>query len=165
MATKTFVSFLLENQLFGLDIRLVREINKYLDLTPVPNAMEYIRGLINLRGQIVTVIDLKRRLGFDKSETKMTAAHNIILKTDAELASSKMMNEEHEELYTATDKVSLCVDTIGDIITVDQKDIELPPANINIGSIDGKYLSGVIKLDNTLMAVLCVPKVLSQKSD
>lgn len=161
MATKTFVSFLLENQLFGLDIRLIREINKHLDLTPVPHAANYIRGLVNLRGQIVTVLDLKSRLGLGNAELN-DLSHNIILKTESELTETGG-EEDLENLATAVDKASFLVDNIGDVIAVEPSEIEPPPANI--GAVDGKYLLGVVKLENTLVGILSAPKILNQKSD
>lgn len=164
MPTKSFVSFQLNRQLFGIDIDLVREINRHLDTTPVPHAPDYVRGLINLRGQIITVLDLKRRLGLAYSENT-DSAHNIILKSDSELGHHSEENTEDDERIplTSSDKASFWVDEIGDVLTLDSEEIDAPPANI--GTLDGKYLSGVVKLDKTLMGILSVSKILNERLD
>jgi purine-binding chemotaxis protein CheW len=156
MDTKSFSSFLLNDQLFGLDILLVREISKQLNITPVPMAPEYIRGLINLRGQIVTVLDLRQRLGLGENPVTSDSC-NIVLKSEMELSTIRG-RDGREDLFAVPDKVGLLVDAIGDVITVDSKMIDAPPANM--GEIDGKFLTGVAKLDETLMAILDVTKIL-----
>lgn len=159
MPAKSFVSFQLDDQLFGIDIRQVREINRHLDLTPVPLAPDYVRGLVNLRGQIITILDLKKRLGLGSAELS-NISHNIILKTEAELGSHRI---EDESLSTISDKASFWVDAIGDVITIDTIEIDPPPANM--GEVDGKYLSGVVKLDNRLLSILSIAKVLNEEAE
>lgn len=158
MPAKSFVSFKLNEQLFGIDILYVREINRHLEMTPVPLSPDYVRGLVNLRGQIITVLDLKRRLGFGTAEMS-DISHNIILKTDAEVGAEDVESEKNAIL----DKASFWVDAIGDVLTIETSEIDPPPANI--GAIDGKYLSGVVKLENTLMSILSISKVLSENVD
>lgn len=157
MSVRSFVSFQLDDLLFGIDIGLVREINQHLDVTPVPHAPEYIRGLINLRGQIVTVIDLKQRLGLGSSQVT-AVSHNIILKTESELTE---LNGEMEAPSTVSDKAGFWVDDIRDVVTIDSESIEAPPANV--GAIEGKCLSGVVKLENALMGILSISTVLQDK--
>lgn len=161
MSTRRFSTFLLGEQLFGIDILYVREINKNLDITHVQHAPAYIRGLVNLRGQIVTVMDLNQLLGQAQQHISETS-YNVILKTDHELASIRE-REDRDDINTVGDIVSFLVDDIGDVVTVDHEEISPPPANI--GTVDSKYLSGVVKLDNTLMAVIRVDKVLLQSSN
>lgn len=157
MQAKSFVSFQLNEQLFAIDILFVREINRYLELTPVPLAPEYVKGLVNLRGQIVTVLDLKKRLGI-KNHDNVKNSHNIVLKTEAELSNLTTDEDLAEEM---SDKASFCVDAIGDVITVSVEDIDAPPANV--GAVDGKYLAGVVKLDNGLMNILSISKLLGEE--
>jgi purine-binding chemotaxis protein CheW len=155
MSTSVFTTFQLNEQLFGIDIRFIREINRQLDLSSVPHAPDYICGLINLRGQIVTVIDLKRRLGFER--TLITdETHNLILKTDQEIINSFGLNEVSESAIP--DKVGLLVDQIGDIVSVETSAITLPPANA--GKVDGQYLSGAVALSNGLLTILSMNPVL-----
>ena len=157
MATRSFATFTLNDHLFGIDILLVREINKQLDVTNVPKAPNYIRGLINLRGQIVTILDLACRLGLDKD--KLGSSFNIILKTEAELESLRK-TEDRSDLSSCPDKVGLLVDKIQDVITVEESTINPPPANR--GKLDGRYLSGVVHFNQQLISILAVDKILNQ---
>ena len=151
MASRSFATFVLNEQLYGIEILLIREINRQLEMTPVPHAANYIRGLLNLRGQIVTILDLNKRLGLE--DTMLSErSHNIILKTVQELQSI------NKELVTAPDKVGFLVDDIQDVIIVSEEEIELPPANM--GKVDGQFLSGVIKQSSQLVAILSVEKLL-----
>ena len=81
MGVKQFVTFRLDNRLLGIDILKVREINRVLDITPVQHAPGYVRGLVNLRGQTITVFDLGTRLGLPPRGIT-GCSHNIILKQD-----------------------------------------------------------------------------------
>ena len=76
---RQFATFRLGGQTFGIDVRIIREINRILDITPLPFSADYVRGLINLRGQIVTILDLGVRLGLPRKATGPDS-HNIILK-------------------------------------------------------------------------------------
>jgi len=155
MSNSVFTTFQLDEQLFGIDIRFIREINKQLELSPVPHAPDYVCGLINLRGQIVTVIDLKRRLGFE--HTLITdETHNLILKTDQEIINSFGLNDVSESAIP--DKVGLLVDRIGDIVSVETNTIALPPANA--GKVDGQYLSGAVSLADGLLTILSMNPIL-----
>ncbi|WP_373531354.1 chemotaxis protein CheW [Vampirovibrio sp.] len=153
MASRSFATFLLNEQHYGIEILLIREINRQLEMTPIPHAADYIRGLLNLRGQIVTILDLNKRLGLKDTQLS-ERSHNIILKTDQELQNI------NNELVTAPDKVGFLVDDIQDVLIVSEEDIEFPPANL--GKVDGQFLSGVIKQDNKLVAILSVEKLLRQ---
>jgi purine-binding chemotaxis protein CheW len=136
MAAKQFVTFRIEGDLLGIDVLRVREINRMLDITLVPKAPDYVRGLVNLRGQIVTVFDLGIRLGLPRREiTEQT--HNVILKHHA---------------------VGLLVDLIGNIVQCDELEVERCPANA--GSIDEKFIEGVVKLEDELLVVLRTGKLL-----
>lgn len=154
---RQFATFKLDEQLFGIEILFIREINQLMDITPVQKAPEYIRGLINLRGQIVTVFDLGKRFGLDNREIS-NSSHNIILKTNNELA-VVCSNAGCDELVTSQDTIGFLVDDIGDVIEVEDHDIEPPPANL--GEVDGRFLSGVVKLDNGLLVLLNVEEILS----
>ena len=118
---------------------MVREINKSLDLTPVPLAPDYVRGLVNLRGRILTVFDLGVRLGLG---TRMIGpgTHNVILKHNP---------------------VGLLVDGIEDVVQVKANKIGPPPANV--GGIARDFLDSVVELDDELLLVLSAPKLLEYK--
>ncbi len=138
--TKQFVSFRIDHYLMGIDILKVREVTQLLDITIVQNAPDFIWGLMNLRGQAITVLDLGIILGV--SERKITPeSHNIIL---------KHIN------------ISMVVDSIGDIVTVNHHAMEHPPANMN-GKISN-YVKNFVKLDNELMAIICPETILKNNS-
>ena len=140
MKSRQFVTFGIDDYLLGIDILKVREINRVLDITPVQHARTYVRGLINLRGQTVTVFDLGRRLGLALREIA-EESHNIILKNDA---------------------VGLLVDSIRDVVVAQDDEIEQPPANV--GGIEGKFIEGIVKLEKDLLVILSAEKILEYKA-
>jgi purine-binding chemotaxis protein CheW len=140
MNTHQFITFRIDDFLAGIDILKVREINRLVDITPVPHAPEYIRGLINLRGQTVTVFDLGIRLGLaPRIITEET--HNIILKRDA---------------------VGLLVDSIGDVVEAKSDEIKTPPANL--GGITREFIENVVSFEKELMIVLSSEKILEYQA-
>jgi purine-binding chemotaxis protein CheW len=149
------VSFRLQEQLLGLEILLVREINRQMESTSVQLASTHIIGLANLRGQIVTIFDLAKRLGMPAGEA--TECHNIVLKTNGELAPVRA-REEREDLVSCADPTGLRVDAIGDIIEVKASQLEPTPANLS--GVDSRFLSGVVTLDQELMLILDLQELL-----
>ncbi len=136
MAIKQFVTFRIEGDLLGMDVLRVREISRILDITPVPEAPAYVRGLVNLRGQALTVFDLGIRLGLPQREIT-EESHNVVLK--------------HHP-------VGLLVDSIGNIVQCDESEVEQGPANA--GSIQEKFIEGVLKLEDELLVILNTAKLL-----
>lgn len=135
-------TFYVGNALCGMDILKVQEINKILDLTAVPQAPEYVRGILNLRGQIVTVIDLGIKLGLSRIEIG-PETRNIIV------------NSQNEY-------IGLLVDRIGDVERTSEEKIEAPPANI--GGVKAMFFEGVYKKENSLIGILNVEKVLKEEN-
>jgi purine-binding chemotaxis protein CheW len=154
-----FATFKLDDRLFGLDLLVVREINQNLDITPVPKANSNIRGLINLRGQIVTIIDLAVKLGMS-SKAVSRETHNIILKTEAELAAIHQASQ-NKVLHTCVDQVGFLVDSIGDVVEANEDQIEPPSANVN--EAEGRFLAGVLRSDHGLLVLLNLKQVLKQE--
>jgi purine-binding chemotaxis protein CheW len=151
-----YSTFRLGDRLFGLDLMMIREINRILDITPVPHAKAHLRGLINLRGQIVTILDLGVRLGLPRQDI-FDSSHNIILKTSAELASVRQ-DGKGVQYVTSTDLVGFLVDAIGDVVEADEATIEPPSANVS--EAEGGFLSGVIKTEAGLLVLLDIHEVL-----
>jgi purine-binding chemotaxis protein CheW len=131
-------TFYLEDALFGMDILKVQEINKNMQRTKVPHAPEYVLGIINLRGRIVTIIDLGRKLGLDPSQLS-EENRNIIVDCQDELT-------------------GLLVDRIADVVSVDSSKVLPPPTNVR--GTQGRFFEGVFKTDNGLVAILNVEEVL-----
>ena len=152
---KQFVTFKLDNQLFGIEILYVREINQVLDVTPVEHSENYIRGLINLRGQIVTIFDIGLRLGLQQREMTKTT-HNVIIKMQSELNAMHLNGQEN--ITTSDDPAGLLIDTFDEVIEVEDEEVEPPPANI--GELETNFISGVVKSGNKLFTILDVGNIL-----
>ncbi len=145
-------SFFLGEALFSVNIRLVREINPHLDITPGRKVASYVNGLVNLRGQIVTVIDLAQRLGLGLCEIG-PESRLVILKTNSELAAL-----DDCALASTEDKVGLLVDRISDVVTPHADQLEPPPPNLDG---DGSaYLVGVCQTEANTMGILDLRRLL-----
>ena len=139
--TLEFATFYVGDALCGMDILKIQEINKLMVMTKVPQAPDYVMGILNLRGQIVTIIDLGKKLGL--SSTELTSkSRNIIVNSKGEY-------------------IGLMASRISDVMHSDKAKIESPPANI--GGVQGKYFTGVCKTEDKLIGILDVEKVLKEE--
>jgi len=132
-------TFYIGDALCGMDILKVQEINKLMQMTKVPQAPDYVLGILNLRGQIVTIIDLGKKLGLGETDISLDP-RNIIVNTTG-------------------GHVGLLVMRIGDVIEADMDKLEAPPANMR--GIQGEYFKGVYKTQQNLIGILDIEKVLS----
>jgi len=134
--THQFCTFYLDKLLFGVELEKVQEVIRYLEITQIPLAPRVVSGLMNLRGQIVTGIDLRRRLDLaDRSDG--TAPMNVVIRS-------------------ADGAVSLLVDEIGDVVEVTEESFERPPETLQ-GKVR-EVILGVHKLEKQLMHVLNTEK-------
>ena len=131
-----FSTFFVEDLFFGVDVLDVQEVLRYQQMTPVPQAPEVIEGLINLRGQIVTAIDLRRRLQLPERSSEQTPMNIVVRTSDG--------------------AVSLLVDEIGDVLDVDSATYERPPDNLDATA--RELIRGVYKLKDRLLLVLDTEK-------
>jgi purine-binding chemotaxis protein CheW len=136
-------TFYVGNALCGMDILKVQEINKLMEMTKVPQAPDYMLGILNLRGQIVTIIDLGQKLGLGAAELS-GESRNIIINAPGE-------------------NVGLLVSRISDVVMADPNKIEPAPANMS--GIQGAFFTGVYKTENKLIGILDVREVLRIESD
>lgn len=131
-ASSQYCTFFLDGLFFGVDVQKVQEVIRYQEMTSVPLAPRVIRGLINLRGQIVTAIDLRRRLGLqDRSADKLPM--NVVVRGDEGV-------------------VSLLVDEIGDVQEVEASCFERVPETLQAPA--RNLVQGVYKLKNRLLLIL-----------
>lgn len=130
--TSQFCTFYLDGLLFGVELNCVQEVIRSLEMTQVPLAPRVISGLINLRGQIVSAVDLRRQLDMDPRPAD-SAAMNVVVRSD-------------------DGPVSLLVDEIGDVVEVDETTFE--PAPETLQSSVRSMILGVHKLNLQLMHVL-----------
>lgn len=160
MAERQFVTFKLGEDYFGIDILVVREINRNIELTLIDKVPDYVRGLLNLRGQIVTVLDLGRRLGLERRDADKTSSY-IVLKTNQELERNGV--DESFLEATSSDVVGLFVDEIGDVVTVDSNAID-PPA-LHKSGIAKRFIEGVVKLEGRLLITLNISTILAAEDE
>ena len=152
---KQFTTFYIGDMHCGIDILLVKEINRQLEISEVAGSPVFIRGLLNLRGQIITVIDVGVRLGFG-ARIPSPLSRCIVLKTRTELALLPLSAELEDE--TTSEMVGLFVDRIGDMATADAREIQGPPANF--ADIDSRFLNGVIQREDDLLVILKISEML-----
>jgi purine-binding chemotaxis protein CheW len=136
---KQFSTFLVDRLLFGVAVEKVQEVIRYQEMTRVPLAPPVVKGLINLRGQIVTAIDLRRRLGLRERPASDLPMNVVIRHSDG--------------------AVSFLVDEIGDVLEVEEKSFELAPGTVAPHA--RELIQGVYKLKNTILIVLDTEKVLN----
>ena len=137
-----YCTFYLDDQCFGLNVLSVQEIVRCQPLTPVPLAHPMIRGLINLRGQIVTAIDLRVRLGMPDRRQELESVNVVVQADDG--------------------AVSLLVDDIGDVLEVTDEQFERPPETLQGAARD--LVQGVYKLADRLLVILDPQLVISLPS-
>jgi purine-binding chemotaxis protein CheW len=129
---KQLSTFVVDRLLFGVEVEKVQEVIRYQEMTCVPLAPPVVKGLINLRGQIVTAVDLRCRLGLrERAATDLPM--NVVIRHD-------------------DGAVSLLVDEIGDVLEVEEENFELPPETLD--SKARELIRGVYKLRDRLMHVL-----------
>ena len=137
-----FVTFYLGGNYFGINASDVLELNRNLEVTPVPKSPKTVRGIMNLRGQLVPAIDMYERLNLER-HSGLTESISIILRRDGFL-------------------VALLVDDAGEILSLDQDTFEPPPSNFSV--ISRELVMGVHKLSDKLLLILD-PKLINQRTE
>lgn len=127
-----YCTFFVDGHYFGLDVLQVQEVIRFQEMTRVPLAPPVVRGLINLRGQIVTAIDLRRRLELGERPADQLPV-NVVVQTD-------------------DGAISLLVDEIGDVLEVQEKLFERPPDTLKGPA--RELIRGAYKLENGLLLIL-----------
>jgi purine-binding chemotaxis protein CheW len=133
-----YATFYVDGLFFGIDVLQVQEVLRYQTMTRVPLSPEVIEGLINLRGQIVTAVDMRRRLGLKPRADGQTPMNTVVRTEDG--------------------AISLLVDEIGDVVEVQAEDFEKPPDNVDPAA--RQVLRGVYKLKDRLLLVLDTEKTI-----
>ena len=138
-----FLTFNLGEELYGVDILRVQEIKGYTTVTKIPNTPPYIKGVLNLRGTIVPIVELRTKFGMPTIDyTTFTVIIVVVVR----------------------DKVmGLVVDAVSDVLDIDKREIQPPPqfgAMVDVG-----FLSGVGKSGDKLVAILDMDRLLSSEGD
>ncbi len=136
--SKQYCTFYLGSALFGVEVTRVQEVMRHQEMTAVPLAPAVVRGLINLRGSIVSCIDLRARFGMPAAPDDALPA-NVVTQTAGGL-------------------VSLQVDRIGDVVEVTDQTLEMPPETLQGEA--RKLIQSVYKLNQCLLRTLDVERVL-----
>ncbi len=129
MTTALYATFTVHDRFLGVPVERVQEVLRAQPLTPVPLAHEHIGGLLNLRGQIVTALDLRARLGLPARDPAAPSANVVVTTEDGPL--------------------SLVVDALGDVLTVDDDAFEPPPDTVPAAT--RHLIKGTFKLDDALL--------------
>jgi purine-binding chemotaxis protein CheW len=135
------VSFVIENEEFGIDILKVEEIIRLISITKIPNAPDFVEGVVNLRGRVIPVIDLRTRLGHRRKEHDNNTRVIVVNVSGVTLG--------------------FIVDSVKEVLRI-PKSITEPPPSITT-SIDSEYITAVGKLENRLLILLDLEKVLNLK--
>jgi purine-binding chemotaxis protein CheW len=137
--TLQVVSFALGSEEYGVDIAQVQEINRMVTITRVPRAPQFMEGVINLRGQLIPIIDLRTRFGMERAErTKNT---RIVV---TEIGSKRL---------------GMVVDSVSEVLRIPVEQIEDAPDLV--AGVDTEYIRGVGKLDDRLIIMLDLARVIS----
>lgn len=134
------VVFKLDNELYGLDINKVQGIEKEQQVVRVPNTATYIKGIMNLRGEVIPVYSLRKKFGM--SETTATDIQYIIVRANSSL-------------------LALEVDAVDEIHNVESEDVHVVPSIVN--SVDTRYFDKVLKTNRGLIITIDIDKLLSDE--
>ncbi|MBI5561952.1 MAG: chemotaxis protein CheW [Deltaproteobacteria bacterium] len=134
------VTFRLGNEEFSLDILKVQEIIRHMELTRVPRTPDFVEGVINLRGRVIPVLDLRKRFGLSAG-AKTHETRIIVVDVDDRT-------------------VGLKVDAVSEVLRISADTVEPPPALVT--NIESDYIKGVGKLDGRLLILLDVARILTR---
>ena len=136
---REFSTFIVGKNLCGVDIEQIQEINRNFDFTKVPTSEEYIKGIINLRGRIVTLIDLGKKIGISSKGLTSESGNVVVSLGDEDFG--------------------LMVDNICDVISEENAELDTVPANI--GDINGRYFSSLLKTKHGIIGILDLEEILA----
>jgi purine-binding chemotaxis protein CheW len=139
---KQLVVFALEDSSYGLDIQYVREINRMVEITPIPNAPDFVEGIINLRGVIVPVVDLSKRFALSEQENSKETRIVVI------------ESKEH--------MLGLVVDEVSEVLRLAADQID-PANNMMTSGIALDFIEGIGKVNDQLILILSPDKLFSSK--
>ena len=139
-ATQQLVGFVIGEELFGVDILTVQEIIRDTTITPIPDAPDFLEGVINLRGSIIPVIDLRKRLKLLRPEDLDPDTWIIILTVEGRMT-------------------GFVVDQVTKVLNVPVESIK-PPPDIVVAGLKSQYIQGVCKMDRRLLILLNFSRIL-----
>ena len=136
-----WVTFRLDNETYGINVMQVQEVLRYTEIAPVPGAPPYVLGIINLRGNVVTVIDTRLRFGLMQTETN-DQTRIVIIETENQV-------------------VGILVDAVAEVVYLRQSEIETTP---NVGNDEtAKFIQGVCHKNKELLILVDLEKMMSDE--
>jgi len=141
-ASSQFISFAIGDDQYGVDIMAVREIKGWTAITHLPKQPDYVRGVLNLRGVIVPIVDLRCR--FSQGMTEATPLHIVII------------------VQIGSKLIGLLADRVLDIVSLDATQIQPVPRVVQSARLD--FLSGIVTVDDAMIALIDLPNLLSVNS-
>lgn len=136
-----WVTFRLDNETYGVNVMQVQEVLRYTEIAPVPGAPSYVLGIINLRGNVVTVIDTRQRFALAPAEVNDNT-RVIVIEVDNQV-------------------VGILVDSVSEVVYLRQSEIEVTP---NVGNTEAaKFIQGVCNKDGELLILVELEKMLSDE--
>ena len=143
--TISLVTFKISNETYAIDIMEVNEIVKLTEITPIPNAPDFVDGIITLRGQIIPIVDLNKRFNFAPrtytDEDELFRAIVIIRVQDM--------------------TIGILIDQVNRVIPIDRNQIQPPPQMVS--GVGAEFISGVVKQNDNLFVILDIQKLFSKK--
>ncbi len=134
-----WVTFQLDKETYGVNVKQVREVLRYTDIAPVPGSPAYVLGIINLRGNVVTIIDTRLRFGLDPAE--ITDNSRIVI------------------IEAETQVVGILVDSVAEVVYLKSSEIDVAPS---VGTDESaKFIQGVCNIDNNLLILVDLNKLLT----
>ncbi len=134
------VGFIIGDEQFGVNILMVQEIIRAAPITPVPNSPEFVEGVINLRGNIIPVIQLRKRLNLPLEEIDKADTWILILDIDNRIT-------------------GFIVDSVTEVLKIQESTIE-PPPEIVVAGLENQYIRGVCEIGETLLILLDFSRIL-----
>lgn len=136
-----WVTFRLDNETYGVNVMQVQEVLRYSEIAPVPGAPSYVLGIINLRGNVVTVIDTRQHFGLPPAEVDDNT-RVVIIEVDKQV-------------------VGILVDSVAEVVYLRQSEIETAP---NVGNADAaKFIQGVCNKNGELLILVELEKMMSEE--
>ena len=134
-----WVTFHIDNEVYGITVMQVMEVLRYVDLTPVPGAPDYVLGIINLRGNVVTVIDTRKRFSLPSKEVD-DMSRIVIIESEGQV-------------------LGMLVDCVAEVVYLRESEIEMAP---NVGNEESsRFIQGVHSDGDTLLILVDVNKLLT----
>lgn len=137
-----WVTFKLDEEIYGINVMQVQEVLRLTEIAPVPGAPDYVMGIVNLRGNVVTVIDTRKRFGLFQKEAD-DATRIVIVEVDNQV-------------------IGILVDSVAEVVNIRESEIETSP-NLGEDNESSKYIQGVHSKDDDILILVDVNKMLSDE--